>query len=167
MASDTYISQKPRNEVVPPIHVRLLRPSDEDEWARLRAALWPDCPADQHQQEMAGILRHPGEEAVFVSPRPDGRLQGFLEVSVRPYADGCESRPVGYIEGWYVEPGARRKGVGRALVAAGEEWARSKGCQEMASDAEVENTLSHLAHRHLGYEEVERLVHFRKKLPPR
>ena len=148
------------------VSVRPLEPSDKDEWARLRAALWPDCPAEKHGQEMSDILRNPKEEAVFVSPGPDGRLQGFLEISIRPFAHGCESRPVGYIEGWYVEPDARRKGVGRALVAAAEEWARSKGCRGMASDAEIGNELSQLAHERLGYEEVERLVHFGKKLFP-
>ena len=149
------------------MHVRPLKPADRDEWARLRAALWPDCPAENHRQEMADILDNPQEEAVFVSPRPDEGLQGFLEARIRPLAHGCESGPVGYIEGWYVEPGARQQGVGGALVAAAEEWARSKGCQEMGSDTEVENGLSQLVHRHLGYEEVERLVHFRKDLFPR
>jgi aminoglycoside 6'-N-acetyltransferase I len=144
--------------------VRLLELAEWDEWARLRTALWPDCPAEQHEREMAEIVQNPERETVFVSAGPDGRLLGFLEVSLRPVAWGCTSSPVGYLEGWYVEPGARRQGIGGALVAAGEEWARSKGCQEMASDAEIENQLSHVAHGRLDYEEVERLVHFRKAL---
>ncbi len=144
--------------------VRLLKPSEWDAWARMRAALWPDCPAEEHEWEMTEILQNPEREPVFVSVGPDGRLQGFLEVSLRPYAWGCESSPVGYLEGWYVEPDARRQGIGGALVVAGEEWARSKGCVEMASDAEIDNELSHTAHGRLGYEEVEWLVHFKKKL---
>jgi aminoglycoside 6'-N-acetyltransferase I len=145
-------------------NVRLVKRSDWDEWARLRAALWPDCPAEEHEQEMREILQNPEREAVFVSLRPDGRLSGFLEVSLRPAASGCASSPVGYLEGWYVAPNVRRKGIGGALVAAAEEWARAKGCQEMASDAKIDNRLSHIAHGRLGYEEVERLVHFRKAL---
>jgi aminoglycoside 6'-N-acetyltransferase I len=113
---------------------------------------------------MAEILRNPEREAVFVSAEPDGRLRGFVEVSLRASAAGCESSPVGYLEGWYVESEVRRKGIGKALVAIAEEWARSKGCREMASDAVVENEVSHVAHGRLGYEEVERLVHFRKAL---
>jgi len=146
------------------VGVHLLKSCEQDEWARLRAALWPDCPAEQHRQEMAEILQNPEREVVFVSAGPDGRLQGFLEVSLRSSAAGCQSSPVGYLEGWYVEADARKKGIGRALVAAAEEWARSKGCREMASDAESENQVSHNAHGRLGYEEVERLVHFRKAL---
>jgi aminoglycoside 6'-N-acetyltransferase I len=113
---------------------------------------------------MTEILQNPEREPVFVSVGPDGRLQGFLEVSLRPYAWGCESSPVGYLEGWYVKPGVRRQGVGRALVTAAEEWARSKGCREMASDAEVENQVSEVAHGRLGYTVVEKLVHLKKAL---
>jgi aminoglycoside 6'-N-acetyltransferase I len=144
--------------------IRLLEPYEQDEWLRLRTALWPDWPVEEHRREMAGILQNLEREMVFVSAGPDGRLQGFLEVSLRPLAPGCTSNPVGYLEGWYVAPAARRKGIGAALVAAAEEWARSKGCREMASDADIENELSQVAHRRLGYEEIERVVHFRKAL---
>ena len=89
---------------------------------------------------------------------------GFAEVDLRPSADGCRSSPVGYLEGWYVRPGFRRRGVGKALVRAAEEWAREQGCSEMASDTEVGNKTSQDAYRALGYEEVNRLVHFRRDL---
>jgi aminoglycoside 6'-N-acetyltransferase I len=113
---------------------------------------------------MEDILQNPEQEAVFVSAGPEGRLQGFVEVSIKSYAIGCGTKPVGYLEGWYVEPETRRKGVGRALVVAAEEWARSRGCRQMASDTQVENEGSQRAHTRLGYAEVERLVHFRKDL---
>jgi aminoglycoside 6'-N-acetyltransferase I len=58
----------------------------------------------------------------------------------------------------------RNKGIGRALVTAAEEWARSKGSTEMASDAELGNDPSLSAHLKLGYEETSRLVHLRKEL---
>ena len=87
-----------------------------------------------------------------------------MEVSIRPWAIGCEPRPVGYIEGWYVDEDVRRQGVGRALVEAAEAWARSKGCRQMASDAELWNDVSHQAHGALGYVETARLVLFKKDL---
>ena len=144
--------------------VHRLRLSEREAWARLRAALWPDCPPEEHQQEMEAILQNPEQEAVFVSAGPQGRLQGFVEVSIKPYAIRCETQPVGYLEGWYVEPEMRKKGVGKALVVAVEKWARSRGCREMASDTQVENEGSQRAHARLGYAEVERLVHFKKDL---
>ena len=143
--------------------IRNCREGDHDEWHRMRRSLWDDCPDDQHLREMDEILE--GEtEIVFVAERPDGRLCGFLEVSIRPWAIGCEPRQVGYIEGWYVDEDVRREGVGRALVGAAEAWARSKGCRQMASDAELWNTVSHQAHGALGYEEAGRLVLFKKDL---
>jgi aminoglycoside 6'-N-acetyltransferase I len=113
---------------------------------------------------MAQIM-HSDSEEVFVAERAEGGLCGFVETSVRPWADGCSHRPVGYVEGWYVDHDTRRQGIGRALIKAAESWARGKGCREMASDAELWNTLSHQAHTALGYEETARLVLFRKDLP--
>jgi aminoglycoside 6'-N-acetyltransferase I len=129
----------------------------------MRKALWDDCPDEQQEREMDGILASATEE-VFFAERPGGGLGGFLEASIRPWADGCEARPVGYVEGWYVDPDLRRLGVGRALVEAAEAWARSRGCRQMASDAELWNEISHRAHGALGYEETARLVLFKKDL---
>ena len=56
--------------------------------------------------------------------------------------------------------------TGRRLIEAAEQWAQSRGCTEMGSDAEIANTLSHRAHAALGYEEVERVVSFAKRLVP-
>ena len=72
--------------------------------------------------------------------------------------------PVGYIEGWYVNPDLRQAGWGRALVQAAEAWARSRGYAEIASDCLLENEVSLRAHTALGFEETERLIHFRKPL---
>jgi Acetyltransferase (GNAT) family len=65
-----------------------------------------------------------------------------------------------------VDPDVRRQGIGRKLVVAAERWAAIQGCVEMASDAHLWNTVSHEAHRALGYKEGNRLVHFRKALEP-
>ncbi len=92
-------------------------------------------------------------------------MVGFLEVSVRSHADGCDpSTPVGYIEGWYVAPDCRRRKIGARLVAAAESWARDRGCLEMASDAWLDHLDSQRAHEALGFEVVDRCVHYRKAL---
>jgi hypothetical protein len=81
---------------------------------------------------------------------------------VRACAEDCDTRPVGYVEGWFVDPDVRRQGVGRALVAAAEHWAATQGCHEMASDAAITNQVSIDAQKALGFEESSRAVHFRK-----
>jgi aminoglycoside 6'-N-acetyltransferase I len=136
---------------------------DRAEWLRMRVALWPGSRAD-HDVETREYFQQPdGHMRTFVA-EDEGRLVGFLELDLRKYAPGCASSPVPFIEGWYVDPGARRRGIGRALVRAAEEWARAAGYAEMASDAEIENGDSIAAHGALGYVEIERVVCFRRAL---
>ena len=148
---------------MPEITIRPLTPADRDEWLRMRLALWPDDTAAELAAEMEKLLT---AEAVglFVAERPGGGLGGFVEAGTRPYAEDCETSPVGYVEGWYVDPDLRRQGVGGGLVRAAESWARGLGLQEMGSDTWIWNEDSIQAHLSLGYREAERLVTFCKKL---
>jgi aminoglycoside 6'-N-acetyltransferase I len=63
-----------------------------------------------------------------------------------------------------VVPDLRRTGVGRALIAAVEAWAREAGYAELGSDALLENEISLTAHAAIGFEATERLQYFRKRL---
>ena len=143
--------------------VRVYRDADWDEWLRMSMALFPGHPADDHTPDMRAF-RGRGDAEVFIAERDDGTVAGYVEVGARSYADGCDTSPVAYIEAWYVDPDARRRGYGRALLAAAEQWARANGYREMASDASLDNTISHAAHRRAGYEEVDRIVQYRKPL---
>ncbi len=146
------------------MHVRQVRDGDDAEWMRMRDILWPGLSAATHVTDMADFRSDQTTQMVFVIDREVGRLGGFIETGTRRYADRCETSPVGYIEGWYVDPDLRRAGWGRALVQAAEAWARSCGYAEIASDCFLENEVSLRAHTALGYEETERLIHFRKPL---
>jgi hypothetical protein len=157
------------------IVVRQPEATDREEWIRMRAALWPDSSAESHAQEIDAFLTgnltgwHSGLKAVatFVAVRPSAGLCGFLEASVRPMADGCTTHPVGYVEGWYVDPDMRQQGIGKALVEAAEEWASCQGCREMASDAHLANVTSIAAHKAMGFDDESPTVRFRKWLPAR
>jgi aminoglycoside 6'-N-acetyltransferase I len=94
----------------------------------------------------------------------DAGIVGFAEVSIRPYAEGCQTDRVGYLEGWFVVGDLRGRGIGRRLVAAAEEWARAQGCAEFASDAEAANEASASAHRALGFTDVGLVRCFKKDL---
>jgi aminoglycoside 6'-N-acetyltransferase I len=147
------------------MRLRPLELRDRRAWAEMRAALWPEADAAELAHEtvkhFAGVK---AADEVWVSEEVTGRLLGFLELSLRAYAEGCASSPVPYIEGWYVTAEARHLGVGRALVEAAENWARLRGYKEIASDAVLENDASHAAHRSLGFEEAVRIVCYRKSL---
>lgn len=152
--------------------IRPARNGDQAEWLRLRALLWPDGSAGEHADELAAFFDTHSScwskpflpVAVFVAVRPAGGLCGCLEASIRPYVEDCETWPVGYVEGWYVDADLRRQGIGRRLVTAAEQWAVAQGCREMASDAHPENKASLDAHKALGFEESSRAVHLRKWL---
>jgi len=94
----------------------------------------------------------------------DGCVLGFVELPVRPYAEGCESSQVAYLEGWYVDQSVRKRGVRRALVSAAETWAREHGYTEFGSDADPDNSTSVAAHRALGFEDAGTIRCFKKKL---
>ena len=143
--------------------IRHVQEADFEPWFRLRLALWPHASQPEDEQEMKDYTSN-DTMAAFVAQDADGQLVGFLEANIRYYAESCITRNVGYIEGWYVDEAHRQQGIGAALVTAAEAWARSKGCQEMASDCLLDNEVSLAAHLALGYEEKERLIHFAKPL---
>jgi aminoglycoside 6'-N-acetyltransferase I len=146
--------------------VRTVTPADLDSWLRMRMALWPEGPAAEHREEIGRFLsgRAPEPQAVLVAESAEGGLVGFVELSIRPCAEGCRTDRVAYLEGWYVAPAARRTGVGLALTAAAERWARSQGCTEFASDTQPDNEVSAAAHRAAGFEDVGLVRCFRKEL---
>jgi len=115
------------------------------------------------EREAVEILRD-SRWAVFVARLDAGAVVGFLAVCLRDYAEGAESSsPIGYLEGLYIVAEYRRQGIGAALVRAGEQWAWSRGCSEIASDAQINNAISIKMHNRLGYTEVERQVCFLKR----
>ena len=139
---------------------------DQPGWLSLREQLWPHCSRDEHLAEMTLLIASPKSFAQFVEHDPSGNAVGFVEISLRhDYVNGTKSSPVAFLEGIYVVPESRRRGIARTLVAEGERWAASMGCSEFASDARLENTASHAMHRALGFKESERVVFFRKALP--
>lgn len=131
----------------------------------MREQLWPE-PRDTHARDIdrffAGEARNP--IAALIAKDETGRALGFAELSLRSYAEGCETDNVAFLEGWFVVPDARGRGVGRALIAACEDWARSHGCTEFASDAQPDNDASIAAHLAVGFSDAALVRCFSKKL---
>ncbi len=142
--------------------IRQATPAASAAWAQLRLGLWPD--ADDPLEELAESLVD-AEGAVFLACLAGGEAVGFAEVRLRhDYVNGTESSPVGFLEGWYVQPPWQGHAVGRALLAAVQAWTRAAGCSELASDSRMEDVQAHAAHRACGFEETERVVYFRMAL---
>ncbi|MCO6478420.1 MAG: GNAT family N-acetyltransferase [Phaeodactylibacter sp.] len=133
-------------------------------FTRLTLELWPECRYEEEYLNAEKLLRSP-QDAVFLGKAPEGEYAAFIQLSLRhDHVEGTQSSPVGYIEGIYVRPAWRKSGLARRLVETGEQWCREQGCTEMASDAELGNTESHAFHQRMGYEEVNRVVCYRKGL---
>jgi aminoglycoside 6'-N-acetyltransferase I len=149
--------------------VRLAEIADQHELAKMRELLWPESSMEDHRREVEAVLRSGRygtlPMAILVSQGEAGTLTGFIEVGLRSHADGCDpAQPVGFVEGWFVHEAFRKHGIGSALMRSAEDWARTQGCLEMASDTWLDDERSQRTHQALGFEVVDRCVHFRKPL---
>lgn len=149
------------------ITVRRATSADSNAWLRMRCALWPDGSVAEHREEIDRFFagQFPRDPwAVLLAESAEHVILGLAELSIRPFAEGCLTRRVAYLEGWFVSPEARGLGVGRALLVAAQNWGREQGCTEMASDTQPDNEISCAAHRALGFTDVGLVRCFRKSL---
>lgn len=129
----------------------------------LALLLWPGHTREELMQELSPLLRR-ADAACFLLIE-QGRPCAFAQCQLRrDYVEGAESSPVGYLEGIFVKEACRRQGYARALLQACEEWARSQGCTEFASDCELDNEASRRFHLGVGFAEAGRILCFCKKL---
>jgi aminoglycoside 6'-N-acetyltransferase I len=140
--------------------VRPVTREDKPGWLSMRRALWPD--ATDLEDEIDHLFERVAFQAWVATDGP--AIVGFAEASIRPFANGCDSAPVAFLEGIGVLESHQQQGVGRALVAAVEGWAKAQGIFELGSDTWLDDLRSQEVHAHWGFEETERVVYFRKKL---
>jgi len=145
------------------IIVREMGAADRAVWAAMRAALWPEEDARALADGIDEFLGS-GDCWGFMAEKRDGMAVGFAEISIRKSANGCESRPVPFLEGIWVRQDLRRLGIGARLVRHVEDFLVSRGYRELGSDALLDNSVSHESHRGWGFSETERVVYFRKDL---
>lgn len=134
-------------------------------WLTLRSEFIPEAPINEQRRFLREFMRVSTAFRAFVATDPENGLLGFAEVAVRrDFVNGCHHRPVLFLEGIFVRPEHRGRGVARALCDAAGRWGADQGCREFASDVYIDDDRSLAAHRGLGFEETERVVYFRKPL---
>lgn len=134
-------------------------------WLTLRSEFIPEVPVEEQRRFLRDFMRGSAAFRAFVATDAGSGLLGFAEVAVRTdFVNGCHHRPVLFLEGIYVRPEHRGRGVARALCDAAGRWGLEQGCREFASDVYIDDERSLAAHRGLGFEETERVVYFRKPL---
>ncbi|ECC8923086.1 cryptic aminoglycoside N-acetyltransferase AAC(6')-Iy/Iaa [Salmonella bongori] len=144
------------------MEIRKMNKTDLEHWRELRKQLWPGHPDDAHLADGEEILQ--ADHLTSFIALDGGVVIGFADASIRhDYVNGCDSSPVAFLEGIFVLPSCRQRGVAKQLIAAVEQWGAANGCLEMASDTSPENTVSQSVHQALGFEETERVIFYRKR----
>jgi len=138
---------------------------NDPSWLALRLEFIPEVEASEQRAFLQAFARDSFAFRAFVAQdSPDGLL-GFAEVAVRTdFVNGCEHRPALFLEGIFVRPEHRGRGIARSLCDAAARWGLEQGCREFASDVYIDDRDSLAAHLGLGFEETERVVYFRKPL---
>ena len=127
--------------------------------AELAFQLWPDSSFESERDYFQQLI-NADDKTAFHALYND-QSAGFVLVSLRnDYVEGCSTKPVCYIEGIFVKSEYRKKGIAQSLVAKAIEWGKEKKCTEIASDAEITNTVSIEFHKRIGFREINRVVCF-------
>ncbi|MBR6185408.1 MAG: GNAT family N-acetyltransferase [Clostridia bacterium] len=135
--------------------------ADSERLAELVKLVWPEHSLAELVEIINGYILS-DSSAVFYE-RADGQTAGAALCCLRhDYVEGCDTRPVEYLEGVGVREAYRRRGIAKKLAAACEQWAREKGCSEFASGCGLTNTASLRFHLGIGFEEENRIICLRK-----
>lgn len=137
--------------------------TDADKIAALAVQMWKTATVRELADEFSDtILQGNGQ---FFLKYDQEQLVGFAQCALRcDYVEGTDTSPVGYLEGIFIKEAYRRKGYAKELLYECEKWAKEKGCQEFASDCEMDNDSSSRFHMAVGFEEANRIICFTKKL---
>jgi aminoglycoside 6'-N-acetyltransferase I len=140
--------------------------ADRTAWANMRARLWPEETAHAHAYMIDAVI-DADDAWGFIAETADAVPAGFAEVTIRKFANGCETQPVPFLEGIWVKPECRRRGIGALLVAHIEMFVAGRGFREIGSDTSIANLASQAAHVAWGFSETERVVYYRRGVPVR
>lgn len=143
--------------------IRKMQDTDRDQWLKMRCILWDDLSVDGHMADIDWMLSSTKRWG-YIAFCDTHSACGFSEVTIRHYANGCTEQPVPFLEGIWVDPKFRHKGLGRTFISTLAKDLLSAGYSELCSDAHIDNTLSHQAHENWGFNETDRVVYFRKAL---
>lgn len=131
--------------------------------ADLAVLMWDSHSVNELINEFSEIMSK-GKSQFFLNYENDVPV-GFAQCQLRyDYVEGTKTAPVGYLEGIFIKEDYRNKGYAKELLAECEAWAKDKGCQEFASDCEIDNTNSFQFHKAMNFTEANRVICFTKKL---
>ena len=139
--------------------VRVMAARDLAAVRDLLAQLGYDIEADQVARRFAAVDRS-ATHALAVA-EVAGDVAGFLHVFARP---ALEKPLEAVVQAMAVDRSRRRRGIGRALLAFAEQWARDHGLRSVALASEVGRDDAHTFYTRLGYTPTATSQLFRKAL---
>lgn len=138
--------------------VREALPSDAQRIASLSLQLGYEVPL-AHVERFMKTLQE--SEALFVAVVPRAGVVGWISLAE---SHTLTSSARAEIHGLVVEDEFRGHGIGRALVAAAEAWARRRGCTTLRLLSNVIRERAHDFYRDLGYDVLKSEYVFQKTL---
>jgi len=129
----------------------------------MRDELYSSLSSEFHAEEMEKIFHSSEWHCQFIEDK-NKHILGFLELSSRNIVDGCLSSPVAYLEGLYLKPGLRGKGLGKGVIKLILNWCRERGFSELATDTELKNINAQGFFNAIGFQETYRIVEFKIKV---
>ena len=138
--------------------------NDFADWLTMRVALYGELEPGAHEAEMLDIHARDDWHLWFLLDEQGQRI-GMVELSLRNVVDGCLSSPVAYVEGLYIVPEQRNKGLGKQVMHLLFDWAAAQDYSEMALNTPLPNSGSQRFYAALGFSENERVVEYRITLP--
>ena len=145
------------------MNIKEATPSDIHLLTELTLLLYKNHTFEDLFEENSALLSDPSQ--VFLLAIHDGTPVGFTHCAIRTdYVEGTNGGNIGYLEGIFVLPEYRKKGIARKLLLACEHWAREKGGLMFASDCEFHNEDSYHFHLAVGFHEANRIICFTKKI---
>jgi GNAT superfamily N-acetyltransferase len=129
------------------VRVRPPLPTDATALAALAGELGYPTSAEALLGRLAAL--HPTDAAVMVSTDADDVPTGWCHVEMRrTLVEPMSALIVGLVIG----EGHRSAGIGAALLAAAEAWARARGCKRLVVATRVTRERAHQFYAREGYE---------------
>ena len=143
------------------MNTRAARVEDAAAVAALVSQLGYDAAPQDVSGRLARLLAR--DDQRFVVAEAGGRLLGWVHVQLAEYV---ESGTFAVIGGLVVDRAHRRQGIGAALMAEAESWARARGCTVMRLWSSTTRAPAHRFYAGLGYAQVKTQYSFVKPLEP-
>jgi GNAT superfamily N-acetyltransferase len=140
--------------------IRPARVADAPKIAELTAQLGYHVPTEEVAARLSTIASQP-DHAVFVACNGDGNILGWMDIGITFHLQSGHYCEIG---GLVVADGARNQGIGRQLVAFGEEWGAKNGVKKILVRSNAKRADAHRFYLREKYEMVKTSAVFEKRL---